>query len=189
MRDSHNAPGAAIIVPSQRPGEQTVGAVPRGWGTTAAGPGVTLHVVDLPNHAPTWAAPLIGALLDAGFVADGETRGGMAGYSLSLRHGDCRVTLGGDRGEFDAWLAFPNPRRGRGHPRLVDMPAEDYVAAERGDTDATFLMSDSAGRTEAVAEWLSLRAGGSAALTLDDALLQRIRALQRLRAQALFGGR
>jgi hypothetical protein len=143
--------------------------------------------VDLPEHAPSWASRLVDALVDAGFVLDGETRGGMSGYSLALRRDDCRVTLGGDRGDFDAWLAFPNPRKGRGHPRLVNMPAEDYLAAERGDIDASFLLSDGSWRAQAVAEWLTRRSGGSAPLTLNDDLLQRIRTLQRARAKALFG--
>lgn len=110
----------------------------------------------------------------------------MAGYSLDLRRGDCVVTLGGDRGEFDVGIEFPNPRSGRGHPRRVRMPAEDYMAAERGDSDAAFLLSEGAGRAQAVADWLARRVGGTA-LALDDDLLLRIRALQGLRARGLFG--
>ena len=143
--------------------------------------------IGLPQHAPTWASPLVHALVDAGFVPKGETRGGMAGYSLDLRRGDCRVRLGGDRGDFDISIELPNPRSGRGNPRRVDMPAEDYMAAERGDTDAAFLLSESGGRAQAVATWLATRVDASGALALDDDLLQRIRVLQRLRAEALFG--
>lgn len=148
-----------------------------------------MRVVDLPERAPRWASLLVRTLLDAGFVLDGESRGGMAGYSLALRRDDCRVTLGGDRGEFDVWLAFPNPHKGRGHPRLVEMPAEDYLAAERGDTDASFLLSDGSERAQAVAEWLARRAHASTTLTLDDDLVQRIRVLRRARAKVLFGRR
>ncbi len=113
----------------------------------------------------------------------------MAGYSLVLRRDDYQVTLGGDRGEFDAWLAFPNPREGRGHAHLIDMPAEDYFAAQRGDTDASFLLSDAARRAEAVAKWLSRRVGFGSPLTLDNDLLRRIGNLQRARAKALFAKR
>jgi hypothetical protein len=148
--------------------------------------GLSLHIVELPKDAPAWASPLVGALLDAGFVPEGEARGGMAGYSLALGRNDCQVMLGGDRGDFDVWLGFSNPLRGRGHPRRVEMPAEDYLAAERGDVDAAFLLSDSPLRAQAVATWLTRRAG-NAPLALDEELLQRIQTLQRQRAKAMFG--
>lgn len=113
----------------------------------------------------------------------------MAGYAVELRRQDCQVTLGGDRGEFDVWLAFPNPRRGRGHRRQVDIPVEDYCAAQCGHTDARLLLSEARLRAEAVAEWLAQRVAVSAPLTLDDDLLRRIGDLQRARAKALFGKR
>jgi hypothetical protein len=144
-------------------------------------------LMELPNRAPGWAQPLVGALIDAGFKAGEELRGGMAGYSLALRRDDCEVHLGGDRGDFDVNLAFPNPRKGRGHPRTETMPAEDYVAGVRGDADASFLLQDPAGRHSEVARWLAERVATLTPLALDEALLDRISALQRQRAKALFG--
>jgi len=93
--------------------------------------------------------------MEAGFEPGDEVRGGMAGYSLALSREDCTVVMGGDRGDFDVTISFPNPRRGRGHPRRRSMPAEDYVAGVRGDSDASFLLSDSAGRHQQVAQWLT----------------------------------
>lgn len=109
----------------------------------------------------------------------------MAGYSVALSRDDCTVTLGGDRGYFDVDLRFRNPRVGRGHRRIQTMLLEDYVAAARGDADATLLLS-SIGDDES-ARWLSRRVEQPHPLALDEALLSRIEELQRQRARALFG--
>ena len=149
--------------------------------------GVIVALMELPAHAPTWAQPLLDALIAAGFQPDEEVTGGMAGYAVTLSRDDCKVALGGDRGDFDVTLTFPSPERGRGHPRFENMPAEDYVAGVRGDTDATFLLTDSAGRHQAVAAWLTDRITSDGPLHLDEDLLRSIEALQRQRAKALFG--
>ena len=149
--------------------------------------GVSVRVVDLPNNAPTWAAPLAASLIGAGFTEDGESQGGMAGYYLTLRRDDCRVGMGGDRGEFALDLTFPNPKQGRGHPREVSMPAEDYLAGTRGDTTPSFLLSDTAPRLEAVAVWLQQRVAEGAPMLFDASLADKIRVLQNARAKALFG--
>ena len=143
--------------------------------------------MDLPADAPGWAQPLVVALIDAGFEAGEEIRGGMAGYSVTLSRDDCKLIIGGDRGDFDVTVEFPNPRKGRGHARMRRMPAEDYVAAVRGDTDASFLLSSSTGRHQVVATWLTQRVAGPNPLALDEDLLRRVSALQRERAKALFG--
>lgn len=130
---------------------------------------------------------MVESLLAAGFTPGEELRGGMAGYSVALTRDDCTVTLGGDRGDFEAWLEFPNPRQGRGHPAKVDMPAEDYVAAVRGDADASFLLSEAARRQAEVARWLASAVADDARLTLDAPLAHRVRSLQQERSKALFG--
>jgi hypothetical protein len=141
--------------------------------------------VELPTQAPDWASPLVEALLAAGFTPGAEVRGGMAGYSVALTRDDCTVTLGGDRGDFDVDLSLRSPRHGRGHSRTRTMPLEDYVAAARGDADATLLLSSS--RHEEATRWLRRRVGQPQPLTLDEVHLSRIDELQRERARALFG--
>ena len=141
----------------------------------------------LPDNAPDWAAPLVAALTAADFAVEAESHGGMAGYALTLARDDCKVTVGGDRGDFDSTLAFPSPLSGRGHPAVQSMPAEDYVAAVRGDADASFLLSASDQRNAEVASWLISAIAGSARLPLDEPLLRRVQVLQRERAKALFG--
>jgi hypothetical protein len=141
-------------------------------------------MVDLPSRAPDWAEPLVAGLLDAGFSVVQEGHGGMAGYSLLLERGDCSAVIGGDRGDFDVRLSFPNPRRGRGYPRVKTMLAEDYLAGVRGDADASFLLGE---RYPETARWLSARAAEPEPLALDEDLLARISGLQRQRAHALFG--
>src|SRR4051794_23248733 len=100
-----------------------------------------MRSVELPARSPEWARQLVDALLAAGFTPGDELRGGMAGYSVALSRHDCTVILGGDRGDFEADLRFRNPRTGRGHRLIETMPLEDYVAAARGDGDATLLLS------------------------------------------------
>lgn len=109
----------------------------------------------------------------------------MAGYSVALSRDDCTVILGGDRGDFDVDLRFPNPRVGRGHRRIQTVLLEDYVAAARGDADAALLLSST--RRGESASWLSRRVEEPNPLALDEALLSRIKELQRQRAEALFG--
>jgi hypothetical protein len=149
--------------------------------------GTIVRLVDLPARAPEWAQPLADALFEAGFEAGEEIRGGMAGYSVALSRDDCSVILGGDRGDFDATLSFPNPLKGRGHPRVRSVPVEDYVAAVRGDTDASFLLRDAGERHRQVAMWLIARVADRHPLELHENLVRRINALQRERAKALFG--
>lgn len=139
----------------------------------------------LPAHAPEWANSLVESLLAAGFIPGEETVGGMAGYSVTLTRDDCAVIMGGDRGDFDVDLRFPSPRRGRGHPRVQTMPLEDFVAASRGDIDARLLLASN--RRETSTEWLQRRLVEAVPLVLDEDLLTRIRALQRLRSKAMFG--
>lgn len=109
----------------------------------------------------------------------------MAGYSVALSREDCTVILGGDRGDFDVDLRFRHPRVGRGHRRVETMPLEDYVAAARGDADVTLLLSST--RNEESARWLIRRIEQAHPLALDEALLLRVKELQRQRAKALFG--
>ena len=104
---------------------------------------------------------------------------------MTLSRDDCSVIMGGDRGDFDVQLSLPNPRRGRGHPRTQTMPLEDYVAASRGDSDARLLLSST--RNETATQWLIRRVGEPHPPALDEELLSRIKALQRQRAEALFG--
>ena len=141
--------------------------------------------MELPAQAPDWALPLVESLLAAGFTPGEEMRGGMAGYSVALTREDCTVTMGGDRGDFDVELSLPNPRRGRGHPRVRTMPLEDFVAGTRGDPDARLLLSST--RNETATGWLRHRVAEPDPLMLDEELLIRIQALQRQRSKALFG--
>lgn len=106
---------------------------------------------------------------------------------MALRRDDLRVSMGGDRGDFDLWLEFSNPRKGRGHTRIRKMPAADYFAGQRGDATTEFLLGDASERNGVVARWLSERVTETAPLTLNEELLRRIEVLQRGRSRALFG--
>ncbi len=141
--------------------------------------------MELPIQAPDWVRPVVEALVAAGFTSGSEVRGGMAGYSVTLTRDDCTLTLGGDRGDFDVEMSLPNPRHGRGHPRRQTMLLEDYVAAARGDSDASLLLSST--RNQEATRWLVRRLAQPQPFTLDEALLLRIAELQRERARALFG--
>jgi hypothetical protein len=143
--------------------------------------------MELPARAPIWATQLLDSLLAAGFAVGEERQGGMGGYSLDLTRSDFTVTMGGDRGEFDVTLAFSNPRPGRGRRASLTMPLEDYFAASRGDTDASFLLLTAETRNETASRWLRERVTEPGDLLLNEALLSHISVLQNARTRALFG--
>ena len=141
----------------------------------------------LPAHAPDWAQPLVLSLLDAGFAETDESIGSMNSYLVSLRLDDLTVALVADRGQWWIQVQAPNPAPGRGRPGVVNAAIEVYMAALRHDVTPDAFFEDLATRAEKGAAWLEEDLELLLQTYRDAQVWRDVQALQRARAERLFG--